>query len=187
MPRFVHARETLELPPRGLRLIAVADTHGHAHPNTSDLVARLAPDHIVHAGDVGDLAVLEGLRAIAPLSVVRGNIDTATAALPDAITLTLGADGRALFTILLLHIALYGPKLRADAGRLARGEGASLVICGHSHVPFLGRDRELTIFNPGSIGPRRLHLPIVLGVVEIGRERVLLRHVSCETGETWVP
>jgi hypothetical protein len=36
---------------------------------------------------------------------------------------------------------VYGPKLRADAARLARNAGASLIVCGHSHVPFIGRDR----------------------------------------------
>jgi predicted phosphodiesterase len=31
----------------------------------------------------------------------------------------------------------------------------------HSHVPFIGADRAITMFNPGSVGPRRLMLPIV--------------------------
>ena len=42
-----------------------------------------------------------------------------------------------------------------------------MVVCGHSHVPFIGRDRDLTVFNPGSIGPRRFHLPIVFGTMNV--------------------
>ena len=102
-------------------------------------------------------------------------------------TLDVRDGDRSLLTMLLLHIAVYGPKLRADAARLARAEGASLVVCGHSHVPFLGRDRGIAVFNPGSIGPRRFQLPILFGVVDIGRERVQIRHVDCETGARWEP
>jgi len=29
-------------------------------------------------------------------------------------------------------------------------------------MPFIGRDRGITLFNPGSIGPRRFQLPILL-------------------------
>jgi hypothetical protein len=43
------------------------------------------------------------------------------------------------------------------------------------------------VLNAGSIGPRRFRLPIVFAVVDIGRDGVRMRHVSCETGETWRP
>lgn len=77
-----------------------------------------------------------------------------------------------------------GPR---GALRLAHAEHASIVVCGHSHVPFMGRDRGLVIFNPGSIGPRRFLLPIVFGVIDVARDGIALRHVDCETGATWQP
>jgi len=61
------------------------------------------------------------------------------------------------------------------------------VVCGHSHVPFLGRDRGLTIFNPGSIGPRRFHLPIVFGTIDVTPAGLRFAHVDCETGAPWTP
>jgi hypothetical protein len=61
------------------------------------------------------------------------------------------------------------------------------VVCGHSHVPFIGRDRGLSVFNPGSIGPKRFHLPIVFGVIDIAKNGVSLQHIDCETGERWEP
>jgi putative phosphoesterase len=165
-----------------VRLVAVADTHGRPHARARELIAAQAPGAILHAGDVGDLAVLEDLAGIAPVHVVRGNIDAA-GALPDVLTLDVGA-----LRILLLHIAVVGPRLRADAARLARAERADLVVCGHSHVPFIGVDRGVAVFNPGSIGPRRFALPIVFGVIDVpasGPAR--LGHVSCETGAPWAP
>lgn len=185
--RFLRAHQSVELHDGALRLAVVADTHGAPHPRTSELVAELRPDRILHAGDIGTLDVLETLGKIAPVSAVRGNIDVHAADLPDALTLDVCEDGESLFKILLTHIAVYGPKLRADAARLARAEGSAIVVCGHSHVPFIGRDRELTVFNPGSIGPRRFHLPIVFGVLDVRDRRVSMRHVSCETGEVWSP
>jgi predicted phosphodiesterase len=44
---------------------------------------------------------------------------------------------------------------------MAKPEGATRVVCGHSHVPFIGADRGITMLNPGSVGPRRFMLPIV--------------------------
>lgn len=169
------------------RLAVVADTHGQPHPRALELVAAERPDRILHAGDIGALSVLDDLARIAPVTAVRGNIDARAPDLPDALTLDVERDGERLVRVLLVHIGVHGPKLRADVARLARSEGASLVVCGHSHVPFLGGDRGLTVFNPGSIGPRRFHLPIVFGVLEVAPERIAARHVDCETGERWMP
>jgi predicted phosphodiesterase len=109
---------------------------------------------------------------------------------PDAITIDVRSgrsSNETALKILLVHIAVHGPRIRADAARLAAREGARLIVCGHSHVPFAGHDRGLTVFNPGSIGPRRMHLPIVFGVLEIVTAKLSLRHVDCETGKTWSP
>ncbi len=174
-----------------LRLVVVADTHSEPHPRAAELIAREQPHAVVHAGDIGDLKVLDDLAKIAPVLAVRGNIDVVAPDLPDALTIDVcdaGQDDAArLFRILCVHIAVYGPKLRADVVRRAQAEDARVVICGHSHVPFIGRDRNLTIFNPGSIGPRRFHLPIVFGVMDVTPTNVRMKHVSCETGQDWMP
>jgi putative phosphoesterase len=181
----VHARVAIPLENGALRIVAVADTHGRPHPALDARIHEAAPDHILHAGDVGDLAVLRSLAVHAPVTAVRGNIDGRAPDLPDVVTLDLRDAGSTLLKTLLLHIAVYGPKLRADVARLARAEDASLVVCGHSHVPFAAHDRGLTVFNPGSVGPRRFRLPIVLGIIDVKREGVSVRHVDCETGLAW--
>jgi putative phosphoesterase len=170
-----------------LRLVVVADTHSAPHPSTAKLLRSHAPDAILHAGDIGDLAVLDELEAIAPLFVVRGNIDVRAADLPDVLTLDVVAGDASLLRILLMHIAVNGPKLRADAARLARSRDAGLVVCGHSHVPLVARDRGLAVFNPGSVGPRRFGLPIVFGTIDVTPTAVRLAHFDCETGQPWKP
>src|SRR5690242_14918471 len=99
-----------------LRLVAVADTHSQPHAQAEERLAALAPDAILHGGDIGDLAVLDRLAAIAPVYAVRGNIDTRAPGLPDVLTLELGSALR----ILLTHIAVAGPRLRAEVARRAR-------------------------------------------------------------------
>ena len=170
-----------------LRLVVVADTHSAPHPSTAKLLKAHAPDAILHAGDIGDLAVLDELEAIAPLFAVRGNIDVRATDLPDVLTLDVVAGDASLLRILLMHIAVNGPKLRADAARLARSREAGLVVCGHSHVPLVARDRGLAVFNPGSVGPRRFGLPIVFGTIDVTPTAVHLAHFDCETGQPWKP
>jgi len=184
----IHRSATLPLPDDGkARVAVVADTHSSPHPAAAGHLAALRPDAILHAGDIGDLSVLDGLARIAPLFSVRGNIDTRAAALPDTMTIDLKVGEKSVLRLLLLHIAVAGPRLRGEAAKLARAEGASLIVCGHSHVPFASQERGLTVFNPGSIGPRRAHLPIVFGLIEVSPERVDVAHIDCETGQPWMP
>jgi putative phosphoesterase len=185
-PRIVKKTATLEIRDDGTLTIAVvADTHSHPHTAMRAHLTALAPDAILHAGDIGDPEVIDQLAELAPVFVVRGNIDTRTT-FPDVLTLDLVGGDRSL-RIYLTHIAVNGPRLRSDVARMARAERASLVVCGHSHVPFIGRERELTVFNPGSVGPRRFQLPIVFGTIALTPQGVRLAHINCETGRPWTP
>jgi len=185
--RYRHETTELEMPTDGaLRLVIVADTHSKPHPDAVDLIAGQAPDAILHAGDIGAARVIDDLAELAPVIAVRGNIDD-VGRFPDSIDIGVMSAGVQRLRLLLVHIAVAGPRLRADAARSARDHGAKLVVCGHSHVPFMGEDRGLTVFNPGSIGPRRFTLPIVFGVMTLTGSGIQLEHISCETGQRWLP
>jgi putative phosphoesterase len=168
-----------------MRLAVVADTHSQPHPATGVRLAELAPNAILHAGDVGDPAVLDDLAKVAPVYAVRGNIDTRAPDLPDVLVLTVAAP--VPFRILVTHIALHGARLTAPIVRMAQAEGATLIVCGHTHVPFIGKDRGLTVFNPGSIGPRRFSLPILLGRIDLTSAGVTLAHIDAPSGRIWLP
>lgn len=169
------------------RFAVVADTHSKPHPATRQRLLELEPDVILHAGDIGELAVLDRLAEQAPVLAVRGNIDAQVSEVPEMLLIELMRGDALKLRLIMLHIAVYGPKLRVEVARLANQERASLVVCGHSHVPFIGRDRGLSVFNPGSIGPRRFQLPIVLGAIDITAQSAKLRHIDCETGKVWTP
>jgi putative phosphoesterase len=170
-----------------VRLAVVSDTHSSPHPATLSLVAAEKPDFILHAGDIGDPKVLADLSTVCPCLAVRGNIDPRSPSTPEARLIEVIGSEQNLLRILMLHIGVYGAKLRSEVFRLAREHDATLVVCGHSHVPFIGRDRGIFVFNPGSVGPRRFGLPIVFGMMDIATSGSRLWHIDCETGQPFVP
>ncbi len=179
---LTRAAATIAAPDGRAMLAVVADTHSHPHPDTKRWLTARSPAAILHAGDIGELTVLEELETIAPVYAIRGNIDSRERDLPDVLAIDVGA-----LRLVLVHIGVAGPRLRADAAKVARAEKAQLVVCGHSHVPFMGAERGLTVFNPGSIGPRRFNLPITFGMIEVAPTGIRLSHVDAETGRPWTP
>ena len=128
----------------------ISDTHGLLRPEALD--ALRGATHILHAGDVGDITILEALRAIAPVTAIRGNIDThgPTAQLPPSEAIEL--EGRLIY---MLH-SLAGLDLKPEAA------GITVVISGHSHKPKIEPRNGVLYLNPGSAGPRRFKLPITV-------------------------
>jgi putative phosphoesterase len=188
MPPLKHRRVTVPIPASGaLRLVAISDTHGRPHAAVTDLVRRLAPDAILHAGDVGSPSIVDEVGAIAPVVAVRGNVDSRALGLPDVATVVLTERDRPRFVIVLVHVGLAGTKLHREIRTLVTDRDAQLVVCGHSHLPWIGLDGTIAVLNPGSCGPRRFAYPITIGVVDVAPSGVDLHHVDCETGERWAP
>jgi hypothetical protein len=128
----------------------ISDTHGLLRPEA--LAALQGATHILHAGDVGDITILDQLRSIAPVTAIRGNIDTsgATAQLPATEIIEL--DSRLIY---MLHSV-------ADIDVKPEAAGIAVVISGHSHKPSVETDKGVLYLNPGSAGPRRFKLPITV-------------------------
>lgn len=169
-----------------MRIAVISDTHSQAHPDAIGHLSKIAPHLILHAGDIGDTKVLAPFEDLAETLAVRGNIDGKDAG-PKTVTVKLHDDHNYEVRIVMTHIALYGPRVRRDAKLLAHKHDAHLLVCGHSHVPFLGQEGKLIAFNPGSIGPRRPPLPITFGLLEFGPGHSSIQHIDCETGEPWLP
>ena len=157
------------------------------HPNTLPLLRTLEPHCILHAGDIGQLHVIADLESVAPVIAVRGNIDMPSAEISDDVLVDMTVEGQVVSTWLLTHIAVRGPRILKPVFQFARQRKVSMVVCGHSHVPFLTQEQGVTVFNPGSVGPRRFHLPIVFGVVNISSQSIKCEHINCESGEVWSP
>ena len=129
----------------------ISDTHGLLRPEA--LAALSESDYIVHAGDIGDGAILDKLAEIAPVTAVRGNVDRGSWAQRIPATNVLEVGG---ISIYVLH-SLQELDLKPEAA------GFAAVISGHSHVPEQAMRNGVLYFNPGSAGPRRFRLPVSVG------------------------
>src|SRR5581483_9051438 len=134
-----------------MKIGVISDTHGLLRPEAFE--ALRGSNYIIHAGDVGDPAILARLGEIAPVTAVRGNVDHGEWAkqLPESNVLQVGG-----VSIFVLHI-LEKLDLKPEAA------GFAAVIYGHSHMPKQEVKNGVLYFNPGSAGPKRFSLPVSLG------------------------
>jgi uncharacterized protein len=138
-----------------MRIGVISDTHGLLRPEA--LAALQGVELIVHAGDVGDPAILHKLKEIAPVFAVRGNVDTQPWAQELPRTATVEADGTSLY---VLH------NLR-ELDLVPAGAGCHAVVAGHTHQPEITERNGVLYLNPGSAGPRRFNLPISLAFLDV--------------------
>jgi putative phosphoesterase len=148
-----------------LRIGLISDTHGLLRPEALAFLAGC--DHIIHGGDIGGPEILDGLAAVAPLTVVRGNNDTAawTRTIPATARIDLGGVG-----IYVIHDL---KELDIDL----RAAGVRVVMSGHSHRPSSAERGDTLYVNPGSAGRRRFSLPISVGELLIDDGKVAVRLV----------
>jgi putative phosphoesterase len=129
-----------------VRIGVISDTHGYLDAQILEEFAGV--DHIIHAGDIMDAAILEALGAVAPVSAVAGNLDTGKLGkLPREV---VGKVGDVRFLVghkrkrLLNHLA--AGKIPGTGKRYA----LHLVVSGHDHLPAVAWIDGALHLNPGS-------------------------------------
>jgi len=141
----------------------LSDTHGLFRPEARAFL--LGCDYIIHGGDIGAAQVLEDIAAIAPLTAVRGNIDT-------------GPWARRLRDSELIRLGDVFAYVRHDVKQLdidPKATGVNVVVSGHSHRPGMQERDGVVFLNPGSCGPRRFRLPVSIGELIVVGHRVQAR------------
>lgn len=145
-----------------MRLGVISDTHGLLRTEVIEVFSKV--DHILHAGDIGSVDVLEALHAIAPVTAVHGNIDEDDIRRLCPAVQQLELEG--------LNIAItHGDKVRGGLSpeSLHRAfPDAELIVHGHTHVPILTLvDEVVTVLNPGAAGKVRLRPLASVAIVEL--------------------
>jgi|ERR1700691_1830530 uncharacterized protein len=138
----------------------ISDTHGLLRPEA--LAALQGVDQILHAGDIGAPEILAALAKIAPVTAVRGNIDTEawSRILPE--TEVFEAEGVSIY---ILHD-------RSKLDLKPEAAGIAAVIYGHSHQPKIEEKNGVLYINPGSAGPKRFTLPVSVGKLQIKKGKL---------------
>jgi putative phosphoesterase len=148
-----------------MKIGVVSDTHGLLRPEVAPALAGV--EQILHLGDVGKLSILKDLEKIAPVTAIRGNIDTdgPCSKLPETEVVIL--ESRYIY---LLH----------DLNTLHLDPAAatfSAVLYGHTHRASISWKKGVLYFNPGSCGPRRFELQPTVGLLTVGNDSGLVPEI----------
>ena len=145
--KSVTAQAHSEPTPFGSRIGVIADNHGYLDPAVLEVFAGV--NHIIHAGDVMDPAILEQLAKVAPVTAVAGNMDAGqpTSALPREV---VGEVAGVRFLVGHKRKRLLRDLAAGEIEGLAQGEVPDLVIYGHDHVPGAAWVEGTLYLDPGS-------------------------------------
>lgn len=142
------------------RIGVLSDTHGKLRDEVVEILRGC--DVILHAGDINTPKVMESLKEIAPLYIVRGNADKEWAeGLPESLSEEICG-----LNVFMVH----------NKKHMSKEMGSyDLAVFGHSHKYEERREGTCLYLNPGSCGPRRFSQPVTMAVVEIEEETGELR------------
>jgi putative phosphoesterase len=132
----------------------MSDTHGSIDPKIFEYFKDV--DEVWHAGDVGDVKVIQDLEKFKPVRGVYGNID--------------GHEVRAMWPktqrfkcedldVLITHIGGKPYKYSSDAYAAFMKKSPEVFVCGHSHILLVQFDKKINSMwlNPGACGYKGFH------------------------------
>ncbi len=118
----------------------ISDTHGLLRPEVVRFLKTC--DHIIHAGDIGSEEIVKELKALGPLTIVRGNTD------PESWG---GGLSKVETPILLQKAFCVVHDINSGDVDIESG-GFDVVVYGHSHIAKIERKNKTVFLNPGSAG-----------------------------------
>jgi uncharacterized protein len=157
-----------------VRIGVVSDTHGRVDPRLFELFDGV--DHILHAGDIGGVDVLEELRTIAPVTAVAGNVDGfRCGGAGEFARVELGG-----LRFFLTHILDRPHRILQEVEEQLDSASADVIVFGHSHLPHNEKIGGRWFFNPASAGPRRFDYPVSVGMFENRNSLWIASHVALD-------
>ena len=155
-----------------VKIGVVSDTHINSFEGLPEKLLRLFDglDIILHAGDLVNLSVFEGLKKLSPkVYAVRGNMDPPDVkrALPEKTIIQVKQ-----FRIGLTHGRGAPPDLLPTVKKIFKGEALHCIIYGHSHVARNEFIEDILYFNPGSPTDKFFAPYNSCGILEIDKEIV---------------
>lgn len=137
-----------------MKIGVIADTHSYLDPQVFKYFKDV--DEIWHAGDIGEISVLEQLQSFKTTKAVYGNIDghPIRSQIPE--DLIFEVDG---YKVFMTHIAAKPPRYHQRVQSLIQHEHPHMLVCGHSHILKVEFDKsnKLLFVNPGAAGRHGFH------------------------------
>lgn len=132
----------------------LSDTHGFINPRILDFFGLC--DEIWHAGDIGNVEVVDKLASFKTLKAVYGNIDGSELRISYPKNLIFNCDEVKVF---MTHIGGYPGRYEKEARQIIESEKPGLFITGHSHILKVIYDKKHSLLhmNPGAAGNSGFH------------------------------
>ena len=136
------------------RIGLISDTHGYFGEDVIKYLHEV--DEIWHAGDIGDLTLLDQMRAMKPTRVVYGNIDDHILRRSCNAIESFEVEGVKVY---MTHIAGRPEKMPEAIKTVILKNKPDVLICGHSHIALVKyiADHKLLWMNPGACGIKGFH------------------------------
>ena len=136
------------------KILLLSDTHGHMDDTILKYAAQA--DEIWHAGDIGNLAVMDRLNDLKPVRGVFGNIDDHVIQKEYPEHNRFMCEG---VDVWITHIGGYPGSYNVRVRDEIRQNPPKLFICGHSHILKVMYDKKLGLLhmNPGACGKYGFH------------------------------
>ena len=133
----------------------LSDTHSYLDERLFNYFADC--DEIWHAGDVGNIEIIDQLRAFKPLRGVYGNIDGQEIRIELPLNQRFEVED---LSIMMTHIGGTPPRYNPTTRAELIANTPDIFICGHSHILQVLRDKKLNnmlYINPGAAGKSGFH------------------------------
>jgi len=151
------------------KIILLSDTH-------SALDERFLPhledaNEIWHAGDIGDIKVLENLEKTTKVRAVYGNIDNHIIRSATKEFINFKCEE---VNVLITHIGGYPGKYSKGIKEKIQNFRPKLFICGHSHILKVIFDKRFKLLhmNPGAAGNYGIHKVKTILKFKIDKENI---------------
>ena len=136
------------------KILLISDTHGYI----DDRIIQYAKesDETWHAGDIGELKVVDEIKKVTTLRAVHGNIDNSKIRAEYAKDLRFKIEDMKIW---ITHIGGYPNKYNLRIRQEINSNPPDVFICGHSHILKVINDNKLNLLhiNPGAIGKHGFH------------------------------
>lgn len=136
------------------KILLISDTHGYI----DDRIIQYAKesDETWHAGDIGELKVVDEIKKVTTLRAVHGNIDNSKIRAEYAENLRFKIEDMKIW---ITHIGGYPNKYNLRIRQEINSNPPDIFICGHSHILKVVNDNKLNLLhiNPGAIGKHGFH------------------------------
>ncbi len=145
-----------------MKLGIISDTHGHLDNRVHDLFDGV--DRIIHAGDIGSEDIIIELETIAPVTAVRGNMDSFGRVVAYQEFIARIFEGVRFF---IVHDIGSPYAIRRHLLPPIQRYNPQVIIFGHTHKPHITHFNGTLYFNPGSASKGRAGKKPGVGIIDI--------------------